>query len=237
MQRSLLFVLALIGLFAFEARAEGFKPDDRVEFDVSAEDWVTTKSAHVTASVEAAVSANAAATMRAEMMKAIGELAKGDWRLTSFNRNQDQTGLEHWSAIFEARLPESDLGPLNDNAKKLSKPGMQLSVIGIDFTPTLEEMETARGALRQQIYKIANDQLNSLNATLPGRGYRIALINFTTSEDEATPMPRLLKGRAAAPGIAMAMGPEAAPAAPIERSEKVTLEARIVLATTPDLKH
>jgi len=239
MQRLFLAILILAALLAPEARADGYKPDDRVMFDISAEDWVTTKTAHVTAAIEAAVSANTAGTMRADMMKAVAALAKPDWRLTSFTRNQDQTGMEHWSAIFEARLAESDLNGLNDSAKKLSKPGMQLSIIGIDFTPTLEEKETARGGLRSQIYKIASDQLAALNAAMPGRNYRIALVNFTGDEDESTPMPRVIKGRNALSMMAAAspdMSSAPSAAAPVERSEKVILSARIVFAATPEPK-
>ena len=235
MPRLLLIAVAAVSLFAFAANAEEFRPDDRVMFDVSAEDWVTTKTAHVTAAVEAAVSGNTAGTMRTDMMKAVGDLAKSDWRLTSFTRNQDQTGLEHWSAIFETRMPESDLGPLNDDAKKLSKPGMQLSIIGIDFTPTLDEMETARNGLRTRIYKIANDQLTALNAALPGRNYRIALINFTGDTDAGTPLPQVYKGRVAGMAMmAVPAAPEPSPAAPMERAEKVTLAARIVFAATSE---
>jgi uncharacterized protein DUF541 len=239
-----LFVLlfAAIALASFSARADDYpnahRPDDRVMFDVSAEDWVTTKTAHVSVQVEAAVSAGSAGTTRADMMKAVNGLAKADWRITSFDRNQDQTGLERWSATFEARLPESDLSGLGENAKKLSKAGLQLTIADIDFSPTLEEMETTRASLRAQIYKIANDQLATLNASLPGRGYRIALVNFTGDENEPGPMPRVTRGR---PGVMMATAmavpaPAAPPEVPMERSQKVTLSARIVYAAMPEGK-
>jgi hypothetical protein len=229
------FSVLFIGLILIApvAQAQDFKPDDRVIFDLAAEDWVTTKTAHVTASVDAAVSASNEAATRTEMIKAVGDLASGDWRLTSFTRNQDQTGLEHWSAIFEARLPEAALGGLNETAKKLSKPGMQLSIIGIDFTPTLEEMEAARGALRETIYKLAGDQLAALNAALPGRNYRIALVNFTGDESEAQPMPHVFKGQAAMAMMAQAPSADTPPSStPVERSQKVLLAARIVCAAT-----
>jgi hypothetical protein len=235
--RCFLLSILLVFLLVTPAYADAVKPDDRIMFDVSAEDWVTTKTAHVTVAVEAAVNASTAGTMRADMMKAVNDLAKGDWRLTSFNRNQDQTGLERWSTIYEARLPEADLAGLGDNAKKLSKAGMQLSVANVDFSPTLEEMETARGVLRTQIYKITNEQLAALNTALPGRFYRIALINFT-GEDESMPMPRVIKGRA---GMMAAMSEEAPmavasamPPTPMERAQKVSMMARIIYATSPE---
>ncbi|NTU76777.1 MAG: hypothetical protein HGA90_03040, partial [Alphaproteobacteria bacterium] len=181
--RTWFLVLAALLLTApVSARADEPKPDDRVVFDLSAEDWVTTQTARVTASVEAAVTAATTGTTRAAMTKAVNDLVKADWRLTSFNRSQDQTGMERWSANFEARVPENNLGGLNENAKKISKPGLQLSVQNIDFSPTLGETQAAMGVLRTQLYKSANEQLAALNAALPGRGYRIATIDFTGTE-------------------------------------------------------
>ena len=235
-------LFAVILLFAFNAQAQeghaGFKPDDRVMFDVSAEDWVTTKTAHVSIAVEAAVTASTSGTMRSDMIKAVNSVAHGDWRLTSFDRIQDQTGMERWSAIFDARLPESELSGLADNAKKQSKAGLQLTVANIDFSPTLEEWESARAGLRSQIYKMANDQLLALNSAMPGRTYRIAMINFTGGDNDGVlPMPRVIKGQAAMAMMAEGGAPTTSmPApAPVERSEKVSLSARIVFAAA-DIK-
>jgi hypothetical protein len=111
---------------------------------------------------------------------------------------------------------------------------MQLSVSSIDFSPTLEEMETARGALRGQIYKIANEQLATLNSAIPDRNYRIAVINFTGDEEQ--PMPRVIKGQRAVAMMAMAPQPAEPPSTPMERSEKVSLTARIVFAASPEAK-
>jgi hypothetical protein len=140
---ALLFAIALLSSFTASARAEDFKPDDQVVFDLSSETWVTTKSARVFLSVEAAVTASNAGAMRTSMMKAVNDVVKADWKLTSFGRSQDQTGMERWSAQFEARVPENDLNNLSDNAKKNSKAGMQITVGGVDFSPTLEERQAA----------------------------------------------------------------------------------------------
>jgi predicted secreted protein len=239
MQRFLILALISMTLLSTIAHAEEMpRPDDRVIFDVSAEDWVMTKTVHVTITVDAAVSDKNSGTMRGDMVKAVNDLAKGDWRLTSFNRSSDKTGLENWSVTFESRLPEALLNGLSDNTKKFSKPGMQLSIGDIDFTPSLEEMEAARGTLRTQIYKTANEQLTALNTAMPGRNYRIAMVNFATNTDEPgpVPMPRVVRGQANMMMMATA-APAAAPApAPMERSEKITMNARVVFAALPDSK-
>lgn len=226
MRYALLAALLTLLLIGAAHAEEAPKPDDHVAFELAAEDWVTTKTARVTVNVEAAVSGGSAGTMRADMLKAVGGIAAGDWRLVNFNRGQDQTGLERWSASFEARLPETTLGGLGDNAKKLSKAGMQLSIADIDFSPTLEETEAVRSGLRTQLYKKIADQLTSLNSTLPGRTYRIAAIDFGNDEVQP-PRPRVMMKRQ----VAMAMAPGEDSAAGIERSEKIRLVANIILAT------
>ena len=176
-------VFALLSLFILIPSAfaqDQIKPDDVISYDLSAESWVVTKTAHVVLEVEAAVSASTAGSARADMTKAINEAAKADWRLTGFNRMLDQTGMERWSLSFEARLPETALGGLRDAVKKASKAGMQITVSGMDFTPSHDEMEAARADLRAQIFKQAAEQLASLNTTLPGRNYRISQIAFET---------------------------------------------------------
>ncbi len=222
------------------ARAEHFKPDDTVIIDLAAEDWVTTKTARVMVNVEASVSSSTAGTTRAAMTKALDDMIKTEWRLISFNRNQDSTGMEHWSAMYEARVPEGQLSGINEQAKKVSKPGMQLSVSNIDFSPTLDETQAALGLLRTKIYKMANEQLAALNATLTGRGYRIAMINFTQDggmmgggmgiADMA--MTKVLRGPRAA-AMTAEIAPSAPPSPPMERSEKLVMTARVIFAVTP----
>lgn len=212
--------------------AEEARPDDRVILDLATEGWVNTKTARVMVGVEAAMNGNAAGTMRDAMTKAVGELAKSDWRLTSMNRSQDQTGMERWSAVYEARLNEADLNGLNEKTKKASKPGMQLMVHNIDFTPTLEETQNTQNQLRVQIYKMANEQLTALNTSLQGRAYRIAMIDFIGDEAVA-PRAYMAKNARAMTMAAQADSMEMAGAAPMERSEKLTLRAKVVLAALP----
>jgi hypothetical protein len=235
MYRFLFLLLALsFGASVPALAADEVKKEDQVILDLAAENWVTTQTARVVVTVEAAVSNATAGTARADMTKAVESVTKADWRLTNFNRTQDQTGMERWSAQFEARVNEPQLSGLNDNAKKASKAGMQLSVAAIDFSPTLAEMQTAYGQLRTQIYKDANDQLAALNAAFPGRSYRIETINFTGSNENPGPVPMPMVMRGYGGMKASVMAENAAPALPpMERSEKLTLAARLIFAAAP----
>ncbi|MGB9153619.1 MAG: hypothetical protein WCD70_11090 [Alphaproteobacteria bacterium] len=228
LSRRLLLASLLALSFAAPALAEEAKPDDAVSFDLSAEDWVATKTAHVTLDAEASVSAATSGTLRADMMKTVNDAAKADWKMTGFTRNQDQTGMERWSVTFDARLPESDLNGLADSVKKASKPGMQITVGDVDFTPTLDETESVRTALRTHILKEAADQLATLNASIPGRSYRIAQITFNrVSSAFVRPMNRVM-------GMSAAVAsPPAAPEPSPDHAQKIELTAHVVYAALP----
>jgi uncharacterized protein YggE len=229
------FALALLFLFSFISSAQadsGPKPDDTVSFTLSAEDWVATKTAHVTLDVEAAVNASNAGSVRADVTKAVNEIAKADWRLTEFNRAQDQTGMERWSVVFDARLAESALNGLNDAVKKASKAGMQISVGKIDFSPTLDETEAVRAALRARILKEAGEQLAALNAALPGRSYRISEIVFDT--DIFSPI-RMIHSRPMMAPVAMAASAPAEAEQSQDISQKLVLNAHITFAAVPPI--
>ena len=225
-------------LLAFPAHAQTITPpapDDVVFLDLSTEGFVTTQTANVTVTVTAAASDERAPTLRADMQKAAAGLAgrESDWRLTSFNRSQDQSGLTRWDAVYEARLPESNIGNLSEKAQKASRPGMTLRVAGIDFTPTLAETEARRSELRADLYKRANDELARLNTTLPGRAYRIGDISF--NGEMAAPMPvaipRMMMKAMAAPMMAESVSASAPAGA--EVAQHLTVTAHVTFAAHP----
>ncbi|MFA5041482.1 MAG: hypothetical protein WC464_07610 [Bdellovibrionales bacterium] len=230
--RAALSLLLLLSLISPASAQDQQKPDDAVSFDLSAEDWVSTKSARVVLGVEAAVNSPNAGSVRAEMAKSINDAAKADWRLTSFNRIQDQTGMERWSVSFEARLPESALNGLRDSVKKASKAGMQITVNGIDFSPSHDEMEAARAALRARIYKEANEQLAALNSVLPGRNYRISQIAFET--DIPAPIQMLHGSGKRMMNASVMSAPAAVEMDQIQEvSQKLVVNAHITFAALP----
>lgn len=225
----LTLTLPLLALSAPTAQAWDNKPaDDTVVFKLSAEDWVLTQTARVIVSVEAAVTKNTAGGMRKEMTKAVDGVVKAKWRLTNFRRNQDKTGMERWSATFEARLPEAVLSGLSEQAKKKSKAGMQIRIRNMDFSPTLAERQDVKSTLRSKIYNMAKAQLDELNKSITGRTYRIAMVDFT---GRAPIQPR--RNYRSKNREMMSISSDMGGAQSMEKSEKMVLSANIVLAAEP----
>ena len=150
-------------------------------------------------------------------------LAQGaDWRFTVFDRNQDASGLEHWHAVVEARLPETQLGGLSDRAKQASKPGLQIKVQSVDFSPTLAEIEATRAKLRSDMYKKVNEALAQLNQSEPDRKYRIMHIDFNGLVT-APPLQKMARTMAAPM-------PDAEMSSDVAVSEKAQLRANVTFA-------
>ena len=148
--------------------------------------------------------------------------------------------MERWNATYEARVPESDLNNLAEKAKSVSKTGMQLTVGQIDFSPTLEETQTALSQLRTVIYKQANEQLATLNAAIQGRTYRIAAISFNGAGGRPLLMEQNMRAAKALhdrssilPSPAGEASAFIADSQPMERAEKLVITAHVTLAAEP----
>jgi hypothetical protein len=198
---------------------------DQVVLDLTAEDWVGTETARVTVSADAAATGADAGSQRADLLKAIDGLAPdADWRVVGFDRSTDQAGLERWRAVAEARLAETALGGLADKARQASRPGLQLRVASIEFTPTLGETEAARARLRAEIYGKAASELKALEQSFPGRKFRMGNIDFV----DQPPTANARKTREDMPSMAMGAAP--AQEGPVNVSEKLVIRARVVLS-------
>ncbi len=228
---ALLLASASVPLLAPAAQAELSKAQyeqNSITLTLSAERWVESSTARVLVSINAAVEGAQAGRVRSDMLAALNGLAAKDtaWRFVEFNRSADASGLERWYALVEARLPETALGGLGDMAKKASKPGLQLDLAGIDFSPTLAEIETARAELRATIYAQAVAEQKRLAAAVPGPAWRIATLTFNPEYSEP-PAPQMVKS--------MAMRAESAPQADfgggaISVATRLNLTAIVVLA-------
>lgn len=228
--RQRLAVLALVPIALAAAPAAAFEPRpvmDQVVLSLSAEDWVEAENARVIVAVDAALPGSDAASVRTEMLAALDQLAAdAEWRFLSFDRFQDESGLERWRARAEARLPETALGGIADRAEDASRPGLQVRVENTDFSPTLAEIEAVEADLRSELYERAREELDRLNQVFPDRDYRVATIDFLNQGYHPTMDRR--------PQMMAASRAEMAPApmadgGGLSVSQKLTLTAQIVL--------
>ena len=205
--------------------------DDTITLQLSAEDYVSATSGKVTLSVSASLKDSDAAATRKEILASAQKIAKTNWRLVSFNRSTDQTGLERWDANLEARLSEAQLTGLAAAAKSTSRPGLQFTVSNTDLSPTLDEMESGRAKLRETLLAKANEDLARVNKDSGGRVYRIGNIEYGAL---GMPMlPRMARSMAMAPQAMMANGAvETAPANEnLAVDQKIEMMATVTFAT------
>lgn len=159
---------------------------DKISFTVSAKQWVQTNSAKVTVNINATLSQTNLVKARSEIMGQLNQIAKGDWHLTSFNRGQDNSGLEKLNVQAEIRINQNQLTDLYKNAKAVSKPGMKYEIGSIEFKPSLKEIESVKNDLRSKLYAQVNQELDNINKAYPGQSYSVNNIVFI---DGDSPQP------------------------------------------------
>jgi hypothetical protein len=201
---------------------------DRIVLELATEGWVETQTAEVIVAVNATISQEQAAGVRADILKTLQTLApKADWRITTFNRNADRSGLDSWYVQAQARIADTQLDGMRQAAEKTSKPGMQISINAINFTPTLAEVEATRASLRGDLYKSAQAELEQVNQAFPGSPYHIGVINFTSQ-----PIGPMIQQDS----VAYARAPMAMEKAQsnIQVQDRIQLQATVVLVTDDD---
>ena len=221
------YALALVALILFtapSANAQVQPRHDEIVLQLSAEEWVETKTARVVIAVDLAISAGQFGQARAEVegdLRAISP--KGVWRLTQFNKLRDEAGYERWRLLAESRLPGKVLSSLGATVKNVSRSGRAFRLQAIDYTPTLAEREAARAALRARLYAEAGREVAAINKAFPGRDFRIGHVDFTGQ----VMMGRPMMDNARATRVMSAQS-KAAPTTAV--AEKLTVDARVIVA-------
>ena len=188
---SFLFALLLATLpsLAF-AQMPPPRPDDEITLTLHTEGFVETGTALVRIGFDTALEGTALSDMRDKLKQVLAGFANdADWRFTEFDRVVDPAGLERWRIAAEARLPEAALAGLADKAKAASRPGIQVRLAGIDFTPTVAEREAGYAKLRAEIYGEAEAELARLKSAMADRPYRIKRVNFQPEGQPPRPVP------------------------------------------------
>ena len=217
-------ILCTMSAFA-QAMPHKLPPVDKVIYQVSVEDWVTTVTAKVEVAIDVSLDTEGLAKARSGILSKLQHIAKGDWQITGLERSQDQSGLERLSARAEARLPELLLVNLNKTAKSVSKPGETYRVFNVDFTPSLAEIEVVRETLRKEVYEQVKQEVARLNELYPNQQYHAHEVNFVSAR--IVPLPR----RKLTAMQSTAATPEAQAPIGLAVSNKVLMNAKVVLSS------
>jgi hypothetical protein len=200
---------------------------NKVSLQLQSEQWVTTKTALVSVSVNAAVSDQGIDQVQTDVIQKLNQLSnKGEWHIVSLNRQLDSSGLESIQIAAQARLPQSELANLRNKAKSVSKPGETFNIDNIQFSPSDDEIKQANNSLRNTIYQQAKAEVDALNKVYPDQKYYLHQIDFNMMPPPMEPMPMaqnaMVMAKSARAPLAMAIG------------NKVQLQASVVLASMPD---
>lgn len=229
-------ITLIMGLFiAIVANAQSTTPDQasfpfqpilhQITFTLTSEQWVTTQNADVFVGVDATLDQSQLASAHNDILQKLNKLAKTDWHITQFNRSQNSSGLEQLSVVAQARLPETDLSKIRDDAKNLTHPGETFTVLNIAFTPSTAELEAVRAQLRNDLYNKIQNELNTINKVYTNQKYVVHEIDFSESGASQPPVP-MMKMTMVAGNAA-----EAAPAAaPLTVANKLVMTANVTLA-------
>ena len=163
---------------------------DTVVFQVEAKQWVGTQTALLTVSINATLTNADLVKARKEIMDKLIKVAPGEWHLTQFDRSQDNSGLEKLYVQAQARVPQSSLTPVYQNANSVSIPGASYEIAGIEFKPSLEEIQQIRTQLRERLYQQARDELQRLNKVYTGQNYSLNNLIFDEGVNMA-PSPKI----------------------------------------------
>lgn len=199
---------------------------NKIVLQLQTEAWATTNTANAVVNINATIDKGDVTKLRGEILDKLAKVAPGDWHITSFNQSQTESGLEQVYASAELRLPQKDLANIRVQAKAVSRPGLDFKVGGIDFNPSLDELENTRNDLRVKIYNQVNAEIERLHKVNPTQNYSVHLIDFVRIV-QAAPMMAGGNFLARAAGDRM----EAATMLPV--SNKIQMMATVELVPEP----
>ncbi|MFC3907819.1 hypothetical protein ACFORL_01820 [Legionella dresdenensis] len=220
-----MLAFSLLGVAAVSAEAGNRPVLDKVVFQVSAKQWVTTQTALLTVNVNAALTDSDLVKTRAAIMGKLAKIAAGEWHITQFERSQDSSGLEKLFVEAQLRVPQANLTNVYQSAKDVSKPGATYTIASIEFKPGLEDVEQIKNQLREKLYRQVNDEIARLNKVYTTQQYSVNRLYIIDGQPQGQPknyQPREMK--------TMVMAAVPAPA-PMAVSNELVMSAMVEAAS------
>ena len=188
-----MLVLMVLTPVAFAGDCEPELVLDKVLFQVSSKQWVTTQTALLSVSVNVTLGSADLVKARSDIMTRLNKIALGDWHLLAFDRSQDSSGLEKLYVQAQARVNQAALTDMYQNAKSVSIPGAKYEVSGVEFKPSLEETQAIREKIREQLYQKVSDEMSRMNKVYPTQNYTVSHLMFV--EGDAVSQPRAYQAK------------------------------------------
>lgn len=185
-----MLVLCSARVVACESRTV---PLDQIKLQLVEHDWVSTQTVEITITVHATQNQQTATEPLQTLSSDLSKIVDSSWRIVGVDRTQDSSGLEKVLLTAKTRIDQKQLTGIREQAKRLSIPGKQFEITGIDYTPSLREINTALTALREKIYDDANTELALVNKHFPGKSYAISGIDLVT-QTSVMPLPVMMAG-------------------------------------------
>ena len=151
---------------------------DKIDFQVSEKQWVSTQTALLSVSINVTLSSPDLVKARTDLMQSLNKIAKGEWHLVEFDRSQDNSGLEKLYVQAQARVNQEALTDIYKNAKSVSLPGAKYEITGVDFKPGLEETQTVLSQVRERVYQQVNEEIARINKAYPSQNYTLSNLVF-----------------------------------------------------------
>lgn len=162
---------------------------DKIDFQLSAKQWVTTKTALLGVNINVTLNNADLVKARSDIMERLNKIAKGDWHLVQFDRSQDSSGLEKLFVQAQARVGQEVLTDIYQNAKTVSLPGAQYEISSVDFKPSFEETQIVLTQIRQRLYQQVNNELARINKAYPTQNYSVSNLVFVDGNNPPQPRP------------------------------------------------
>lgn len=197
---------------------------DKVLFQISAKQWVTTQTALLNVNINVTLSSADLVKARADIMDSLNKIAKGEWHLIEFDRSQDSSGLEKLYVQAQARVDQSALTDIYQNAKTVSMPGAKYEINGVEFKPSLEETQVVRAKVREKLYQQINEEIARMNKAYPLQNYSVSNLVFVEG-DSIPQQPRAYQAKEMNAAV-MAAAP-----APLTVSNELVLTANVEAAS------
>ena len=110
-----------------------------------------------------------------------------EWATSFASRSDDDSGMEQINLQASTRFPEAKTAGLSDRLRKASRSGLSLKLRNIEFRPPQKQIDKITKNLRAEIYRLAQEEADTLNRALPSDTlpWRIGSITIRSTVQKA----------------------------------------------------